>query len=176
VFTVQSGTPFSVTDSKGGAAFPQPFGPILVTPTFARGFNCGNAFTHGSVSSRLGGYLNRAAFLNDAPLDQQIGNPLGVADPTATGFGDVPRNCFYGPRQFNVDFSLGKVFPVTERQSLKFSVEFFNLTNTTSFANPTPANNIIDINSVSPTSSTFGPITSIVGTPRLIQFALRYSY
>jgi hypothetical protein len=176
VFTVQSGTPFSVTDSKGGAAFPQPFGPILVTPTFARGFNCGNAFTHGSVSSRLGGYLNRAAFLNDAPLDQQIGNPLGVADPTATGFGDVPRNCFYGPRQFNVDFSLGKVFRVTERQSLKFSVEFFNLTNTTSFANPTPANNIIDINSVSPTSSTFGPITSIVGTPRLIQFALRYSY
>ena len=40
----------------------------------------------------------------------------------------------------------------------------------------TRANNIIDINSVSPTSSTFGPITSIVGTPRLIQFALRYSY
>jgi hypothetical protein len=65
---------------------------------------------------------------------------------------------------------------ITERQSLKVSVEFFNLTNTTSFANPTPANNIIDINSVSPTSSMFGPITSIVGTPRLIQFALRYSY
>jgi hypothetical protein len=57
--------------------------------------------------------------------------------------------------------SLGKAFPITERhterQSLKLSVEFFNLTNTASFANPTPANNIIDINSVSPTSSTFGP-------------------
>ena len=63
-----------------------------------------------------------------------------------------------------------------ERQSLKVSVEFFNLTNTTSFANPTPANNFIDLNSVSPTSSTFEPITSIVGTPRLIRFALRYSY
>jgi hypothetical protein len=87
-----------------------------------------------------------------------------------------PRNCFYGPHQLNVDFSLGNVFPITGRQSLKFSVEFFNLTNTTSLANPTRANNIIDINSVSPSSSRFGSITSIVGTPRLIQFALRYCY
>ncbi|HXP17316.1 MAG TPA: hypothetical protein VN868_09450, partial [Terriglobales bacterium] len=176
VFTLQSGTPFSVTDSFGGAAFPQPFGPILVTPTFASGFNCSNSFTQGSVSGRLGGYFNRAAFVNNAPLDQQIGNSLGVADPAATGFGDVPRNCFYGPRQLNADFSVGKVFRITEKQSLKFTAEFFNLTNTTSFANPVPANNVVDINSVAPTSPTFAPITSIVGTPRLIQFALRYSY
>jgi hypothetical protein len=31
-------------------------------------------------------------------------------------------------------------------------------------------------NSVPPTSLMFGPITSIVGTTRLFQFALRYSY
>jgi hypothetical protein len=176
VVTLQSGTPFSVTDSLGGAAFPQPAGPILVTPTFAQGFNCSNAFTSGSTISRINGYLNRAAFVNDAPLDAQINNPLGVQDPSATGFGNVPRNCFRGPRQFNTDFSVGKVFRISERQSLKFTAEFFNLTNSTSFQNPVPGNNVVDINSVAPTSPTFGQITSIVGTPRLIQFALRYSF
>jgi len=99
-------------------------------------------------------------------------NPLGVADPTATGYGNVGRNCFRGPRQFNIDFSIGKTFRFTERQSLKFTTEFFNLTNTPSFANPS----VTDINSVAPTSRSFGPISSVVGTPRLIQFALRYSY
>ncbi len=168
--TLQSGTPFSVTDSAGGAAFPQPAGPILVTPTFAPGFNCSNVYTSGSTLSRVDGFLNLAAYQNNASLDQQINNPAGVPDPAATGFGNVPRNCFRGPRQFNADLSLGKVFRLGEHQNLKFTAEFFNLTNTTSFANPTPANNIVDINSGS------SAITKIVGTPRLIQFALRYSF
>ena len=177
VFTLQSGTPFSVTDASGGAAFPQPAGPVLVTPTFASGFNCSNSFTSGSTGSRAAnGYLNRNAFQNNAALDVQINNPGGTPDLAATGFGNVPRNCFYGPRQLNLDFSTGKVFKITEKQELKFSAEFFNLTNTTSFANPTPANNLVDINSAAVGSASFAPITKVNGTPRLIQFALRYSF
>ncbi|HET7442153.1 MAG TPA: carboxypeptidase-like regulatory domain-containing protein [Terriglobales bacterium] len=169
VFTWQSGLPFSIFDSAGGGAFGNA-PPSLATPTFAAGATCGSGLTSGSVESRLNGFLNRQAFLNDGPVDAS--NPLGVADPTATGFGNVGRNCFRGPRQFNMDFSIGKTFRFTERQSLKFTAEFFNLTNTPSFANPS----VTDINSVAPTSSTFGPISSVVGTPRLIQFALRFSY
>jgi hypothetical protein len=169
LFTWQSGLPFSAFDSAGGGAFGNA-PPVLATPTFASGATCGNGLTSGSVESRLNGFLNRQAFVNDAPVD--INNPLGVADPTATGFGNVGRNCFRGPRQFNMDFSIGKVFRFTERQSLKFTTEFFNLTNTPSFANPS----VTDINSVAPNSPTFGPISSVVGTPRLIQFALRFSY
>jgi hypothetical protein len=169
VFTWQSGLPFSVFDTAGGGAFGNAR-PVLATPTFASGATCASGLTSGSVESRLNGFLNRRAFVNDVPVDTN--NPLGVADPFATGFGNVGRNCFYGPRQFNMDFSIGKVFHFTERQSLKFSTEFFNLTNTPSFANPS----VTDINSVAPTNSTFGPINSVVGTPRLIQFVLRYSY
>jgi hypothetical protein len=169
VFTWQSGLPFSVFDSAGGGAFGNA-PPVLATPTLASGATCGSGLTSGSVESRLNGFLNRQAFVNDAPVD--INNPLGVADPTATGFGNVGRNCLTGPRQFNMDFSIGKVFRFTERQSLKFTTEFFNLTNTPSFANPS----VTDINSVAPNSPTFGPISSVVGTPRLIQFALRFSY
>jgi hypothetical protein len=170
VVTLQSGAPFSVTDSAGGAAFPQPAGPILVTPTFNSGFNCGNVYTHGSTFSRVGNFINLAAFTNNLPLDQQINNPAGVPDPAATGFGNVPRNCFRAPHQFNTDFSLGKVFRFGEHQSLKFGAEFFNLTNTTSYAGPIPSNNLVDINGGS------SAITKIAGTPRLIQFALRYSF
>jgi len=169
VFTWQSGLPFSVFDSSGGGAFGNA-PPVLATPTFASGAACANGLTSGSVESRLNGFINRQAFQNDAPVDAN--NPLGVADPTATGFGNVGRNCFRGPRQINFDFSISKVFRFTERQNLKFTTEFFNLTNTPSFANPS----VTDINSVSPTSPNFGPISSVVGTPRLIQFALRYSY
>jgi hypothetical protein len=169
VFTWQSGLPFSVFDSAGGGAFGN-FQPNNVTPTFGTGATCANGLTSGSVESRLDGFINRQAFVNDAPVDAN--NPSGIADPTATGAGNVGRNCLRGPRQFNMDFSISKVFRFTERQSLKFSTEFFNLTNTPSFANPS----VTDINSVAPTSPSFGPISSVVGTPRLIQFVLRYSY
>jgi len=169
VFTWQSGLPFSVFDSAGGGAFGNA-PPVLATPTLASGSSCANGLTSGSVESRLDGFINRQAFVNDSPVDAN--NPLGVADPTATGFGNVGRNCLRGPRQVNLDFSIGKVFRFSERQSLKFTTEFFNLTNTPSFANPS----VTDINSVSPGSPSFGPISSVVGTPRLIQFVLRYSY
>ncbi len=55
---------------------------------------------------------------------------------------------------------------------MKFSADFFNFTNTPSFASPT----ITDINSSVNTKGNFAPLTTTVGTPRLVQFALRYSF
>lgn len=177
VFTLQSGAPFSVIDSAGGTAYGLS-SPGLVTPVFASGFSCANALTSGSVENRLGGYLNRQAFQN-VPADPN--SPDG-----STGYGNVPRNCFRGPRQLNLDFSIGKDFHFGERQSLKFTTEFFNLTNTPSFAAPGAPSSIsgsaVDINSVCTNPACpngplpFGGITHTVGTPRLIQFALRYSF
>jgi hypothetical protein len=86
-----------------------------------------------------------------------------------SGYGNVGRNCFRGPWQRNLDFSLGRKFSFGDHQTVKFSTEFFNLTNTPSFANPS----VVDIEGG---PSAFGRITSTVGTPRLVQFALRYSF
>jgi len=158
VFTLQSGTPFSVYDSLGGSVYGLS-SPNLVTPTWVSGFSCSNAETSGGILSRLNGYIDRAAFVNDPPV---ANSPDG-----STGFGNVPRNCIRGPHQFNIDFSINKVLQLTETQHLKFTTEFFNLTNTPSFQNP----GITDIN-----SPAFGQINSVVGTPRLVQFALRYSF
>ncbi|PYT83304.1 MAG: hypothetical protein DMG40_03220 [Acidobacteria bacterium] len=80
--------------------------------------------------------------------------------------GNVPRNCFIGPPQKNLDFTIGKRFKITERQSLPFRSDLCNLTNHPSFANP-PATDI-------EAPSRFTPITQVIGTPRLIQFSLKY--
>ena len=83
-------------------------------------------------------------------------------------YGDAPRNCIIGPPQKNVDFTIGKTFKLTERQSLRFRTDFFNLFNHPSFANPSAT----DVES----PSSFTQITSVVGTPRLIQFSLKHSF
>jgi hypothetical protein len=155
VLTLQSGQPFTVIDSAGGSAGVSS-SPNLTTPLFASGFSCSNAATSGSISSRLNGYLNPAAF-----------QPAPAVGPGVTGYGNVGRNCFYGPWQKNMDFSLGRVFKFGERNSLKFSADFFNFTNTPSFSSPS----VVDIQNTS-----FGHITSVIGTPRLVQFALRYAF
>ena len=65
---------------------------------------------------------------------------------------------------------MGKTFQLTEQQNLRFRADFFNLFNHPSFSNPVPAS----VGSDPGTGST--PITSVVGTPRLIQFSLKYSF
>jgi hypothetical protein len=63
--------------------------------------------------------------------------------------------------------SLAKTWPVSEGQSVKFSTDMFNVWNHPVFDKPS----ITDIESPS-----FGQITNTVGTPRLVQFSLRYAF
>jgi hypothetical protein len=159
IVTVQSGRPFSVIDSAGGSAF-TPIGPDQSTASFAPGMAAANAITSGSITSRLGQYLNPAAF-QPAPL---VGPP---GDFVTTGYGNTGRNIFRGPYQQNWDFSIGKSFAVTEKQKFIFRSEFFNLFNHPNFNNPT----FVDVS-----GPNFGQITSTVGNPRIIQLVLRYEF
>ncbi len=84
-----------------------------------------------------------------------------------TAFGNLGRNIYRGPHQQNWDFSLIKNFKVTERQNIRFTTDFFNVWNHANLANPA-------INDVE-NPGAFGQIISTVGTPRLIQFSLRYA-
>jgi hypothetical protein len=157
VLTVQSGAPFSVLDSSGGSVFASDGGSPF-TPGFAPGFNCGNAVTHGSNEARLNGFVQPAAFVK-APV---------VGSDGSTGFGDVPRNCFIGPHQANMDLTVGKTFRIGEHQSVLFRTDFLNVTNHPSFFNP-PATDIEN-------PSSLAKIVSTVGNPRFIQFSLKYSF
>ena len=70
-----------------------------------------------------------------------------------------------------MDFSLFKSFRTSETTHLEFRSEFFNLTNTPQFGNPSTS--FLDFTN----KSTFGQITSLrdgANDPRQIQFALKF--
>jgi hypothetical protein len=175
---LQSGTPFSVLDAGAGSAY---LGPGLTPATLGAQLASGGSIragtTSGDIHKRLNGYINPANFTNAPAAD-----PVGcLADPNnacTTAFGNLGRNIYHGPFQQNWDFSLIKNFRLTERQSLRFTADFFNLWNHANFFNPT-ITDVSAIGTILPdgtASGPFGKIFSTVGTPRLIQFQLRYAF
>ncbi|MGB8063132.1 MAG: carboxypeptidase-like regulatory domain-containing protein [Candidatus Sulfotelmatobacter sp.] len=169
VLILQSGAPFSVYDPAGGTAYALASTPSS-TATFTPGSSCANALATGSMQSRLANWVNAAAYTPD-PLAPTLSNG---SPSDATVYGNTPRNCIIGPPQKNVDFTLDKTFHLGERQSLRFRTDFFNLFNHPSFAIPvSPA-----VGAIPGTTNVGGyaPITATIGTPRLIQFSLKYSF
>ena len=157
VMILQSGAPFTIFDPGGGSAYA--LASPSTTASFSSGFGCANAPSAGSTRSRLADWVNPNAY---QPAPHATLSTGGNSD--ATVYGNTPRNCIIGPPQKNVDLTLDKTFKLGERQNLRFRTDFFNLFNHPSFANP------------SATSVGSAPITSTVGTPRLIQFSLKYSF
>ena len=118
---------------------------------------------------------------------QTIDNYFGLATRDATlfcGGGVNNGTCAYGqpadgtfgtsgigtergPSFFNMDFSIGKRFNVTEKQYLDFRAEFFNGLNHASWAPP-------GLNISTP--QTFGLVGGIVQNPRNVQFGLKYFF
>lgn len=109
----------------------------------------------GSTVSPLNDFFNPAAF-----------GPCTEAS-NVLPFGTSPRKFLRGPGQKNVDFSVTKFFPVTEHSNLEFRGEFFNIFNIVNFAQP-------NANAFVP--ATMGTITATNADPRIIQFALKYSF
>jgi len=162
----QSGTPFTVFDSLAGTAYLGPGYTPTLTGQLAPGATIASAYTSGDIHKRLTGYLNPAAFTPAPLLPAAEGG-----DGFVTTFGNLGRNTFRGPFQQNWDFSILKTFQLTERVNMRFTTDFFNIWNHANFANPA----ITDVETIGP-NSPFGQIFSTTGTPRLIQFSLRFGF
>ena len=139
IFSAQSGTPFDVLYNGGNPTVR----PDLV----------GNPYSNLPGSNY---YFNPAAF---------------AAVPTTAGVtnraGTTPRNYLTGPGFSDVDLSTFKDFKFTERYTLQFRAEFFNLMNHPNFVNP-------DYNF---TDGNFGKIqSSRLGNERQIQFAAKFFF
>ncbi len=83
------------------------------------------------------------------------------------------RNNFRGPGTFNVDMGLSKNWDVTEAQSIKFSWQVYNITNTPRFDVGTMQ---LNFNNLTSNSSLFGNFSSTLSNARVMEFALRYSF
>ena len=171
---IQSGNPLTLFDGRGGTIYTG--GP----PTngsdkgasraqLCPGVTYDQIATSGSVKDRLGraGDLSVKRFFNASAFcaPSAIGN--------GTDFGNAGIGIVRGPGQTNTDFSITKTTPVTERQSIQFRSEFFNLFNHPQFAIPST---VVGNQSLYPSSPNFGLITATSINPRLIQFALRYQF
>lgn len=105
-----------------------------------------------------------------ANLFANPGAALAAYDYTVPGQ-TGQRNGIRGDGIFSIDASLSKRFqiPHHEKQAAQFRWETFNLTNSVRF-DPASAN--LDLGN----SSNFGKYTYAFGTPRVMQFALRYEF
>jgi hypothetical protein len=213
----QSGQPYSIYDYSGGIAslyYSTNDGITNPIVPLAQGYSPKQALTGAKGAFQSGGVavpaLNAGAFALPFvnPGDQGV-PPCGVStggapvcDVFETGFaGNGQRNIFRQSFQKRGDISLVKVFPVTERFSLKYTFDVFNVTNTSSFDipsdtvstnssfnnaptyDPTLSNaanqqNLYSINSNGTVQSGLGlgVVQQTIGSPRLIQMSLRLIY
>ena len=111
-------------------------------------------FTGSIITGNVNQWFNPAAFL---------------APPANSGFyGNLGRNTLIGPGLATWDFSTVKDTRITERTTLQFRAEIFNLLNRANFNTP----NLI-VFTPTGVSGTAGAITSTSTTARQVQFALK---
>ena len=140
----QSGFPVQITQSTNNNSI---FGYASQRPS-ATGVS---PVTSGSLESRLGNYINPAAF---------------VTSPRGT-FGNLARTLdMRGPGQANWDLSVFKSISITEKFKGQFRAEALNAFNTPMFAAP----------NTSFGSSSFGRITSQVNFARMMQLGIRFFF
>lgn len=101
-----------------------------------------------------------------APFPNQV-----FFNPQPGSVGSLQRRILSGPGLWDYDFSLQKDTRITERQTLQFRADFFNIFNHPNFFTDDQFVN----------SATFGRITDTLGTgngvgPRVMQFSLLYRF
>ena len=152
----QSGLPMTLTDPNGGTVYGR---AATSTITMCPGASYSSLATVGSISSRLGHWLDSTA----------ICAPTVLGSDGSAGYGNAGQSILNGPGQVNSDFSLGKrtrVGGIHENAELAFRMEFYNAMNHAQFGNPGTALR----------TATFGVITQTAVAPRLIQFGLKYLF
>ena len=95
-------------------------------------------------------------------------NPNAFVLPAYGTYGDLGRGVFTGPGLGELDFSVFKDTRVTEKSSLQFRAEFFNITNRVNLGSPNAT-----VFSNGAISSSAGVITTLATTPRQLQFGLK---
>ena len=185
---IQSGQPYSVIDYSGavGSIF---FGTSdgITNPIVPLG-SCSpsQALTGASGATPGAPALNAACFTLPLLSPGALGGAIPAGDTYETNFTTGQRNIFRQSWQKRTDVSIVKLTQITERSSLKFSFDIFNLTNTPSF--DIPVDNVsqnLFFNDFpvygsslysSPTASGLGIVNKTIGSGRQIQMMLRLNF
>ena len=138
----------------------------------------------GILSARSGNRLNIESGLDSAFTGIRYQRPDQVSDdfytrtltswfnrdafaPPAPGtLGNLPRNAVVGPAYWNIDLAISRLVAVGASQRLELRLESFNLLNHFNWGDPALIYNV----------GTFGRITTQAGTPRIVQFGVKYDF
>jgi hypothetical protein len=106
----------------------------------------------------LNAYLNRAAF----------------AQPALGTFGNLRRNSIKGPAFWTIDLALSKLIAFGTAQTLELRAEAFNLLNHFNWGNPGTNLNAGTFGRIQSLAGT--PPNGVFGTPRILQFGVKYGF
>ena len=165
--TLQTGKPLTFTDSRNGTGY----GTTASRAQFLPGMGNSNI-----INKSGGTMLNRVktnTYLNTAATVFGLAPPVPFAALNGTvnayDFGNSAIGAARGPGNDNWDMAIvksTKVGGIRESATLDFRTEFFNVWNHPEYSNPATGVN----------GTTYSQITSSSGSPRLIQFALKYGF
>jgi hypothetical protein len=99
------------------------------------------------------------------PTKNEWFNPAAFSTPQFS-YGNVGRDSMRSSATYDDDVSVFRTFPFTESVSLQFRAEAFNVFNIINYG--VPDSNLGD--------STAGVVSSLVGTPRQLQFAVKLTF
>jgi outer membrane receptor protein involved in Fe transport len=154
VYTRQSGTPFTITQTTGtyirnGVSIATLSDPLDTAITVRPNLTCDPNLGRGDRTP--------TRWFNTNCFDPVFAN--------STAYGNAGRNIVRGPGINNFDLSLYRSFRFTESMNIQLRAEAFNLFNTVNYNNPV----------ASLGSSNFGAITS-ARDPRIIQFGIKFNF
>jgi hypothetical protein len=156
----RTGFPFA-TISGNGQAYPTNFaqyGPSTVKP--------GATLPEVKVTKDAAGGPN---------IFPDVEKAYDAFQNTRSGFSGN-RNVLYGPGFFTLDTGLQRTFKVNQQHQFQFRWETFNVMNTVNFDGRAYPGGNQGISFELDARPTFGQLRTLAGSPRFMQFALRYSF
>ena len=199
---IQSGQPYSVVDYSGavGSIFYGVNDGITNPVVPLSGCSPQQALTGASGATPGSPALNPSCFGLPLLSPGALNGAIPSNDPYETNFiSHGQRNIFRQSWQRRADISLIKITQITERSSLKFTFDVFNVTNTASFDIPIddvsqninfngfpvagvtpatipPCDTTFTALYVCPTLSGLGITNKTIGSPRQIQMSLSLTF
>jgi hypothetical protein len=104
-------------------------------------------------------------------------DPASFATPAPYTFGNLKNNSLFGPGSIIFNTALERTFPITESQGITFRWEVFNFVNHANLYSPQNVVVAPNFGQPIPASTTgLGALAQTTNDPRVMQFALKYTF
>jgi len=101
-------------------------------------------------------------------------NPAAFALPAPGTLGNVRRNSLRNPHYWAIDMAVSRFLPVGAGRTLELRAEAFNILNTFNWG-PLPSTQGSTTHA-NFSDGAFGRVLSMAGTPRILQFGIKYGF